>query len=110
MSKKWSIKCDIFNGFKKTNYFSSNDNNNLGVKTVKMLEKIKEWNISIKKMVTIKLINGLSNSFEDYLIILNKKARNNNKLPNLQAFFWNLKDKKHCINKTLKSILFNYNY
>lgn len=72
------------------------------MKIIKILEEIKELDITIEKIVTIKLINGLYSLFETYLIMLSQKARYNNKLPNLQAFFSNLKDKKCCIKQITK--------
>ena len=47
-------------------------------------------------------MNSLSSSFESYLIMLSQKAKDNNKLPNLQAFFSNFKDKKCHIKQTIK--------
>ena len=53
-------------------------------------------------MLTIKLMTGLGSSFETYLTMLSYKARNDNKLPNLQTFLSNLKNKKHCMKQTTK--------
>lgn len=53
-------------------------------------------------MVTIKLINVLANLFDTNLIMLSQKARDNNKLPDLQALLSNLKIKKCCIKQTTK--------
>lgn len=53
-------------------------------------------------MVTIKLINGLGNLFKIYLTILGQKAKNKNKLPNLQVLFFNLKNKKRYIKQSIK--------
>lgn len=39
-------------------------------------------------------MNNLGSLFKTYLIILSQKARNDNKLLNLYAFFSNLKDEK----------------
>lgn len=69
-SKRWLTKYNIFNRLKQINYFSSKDINNLDVKIVKILEKIKKLDITIKKMVTIKLMNNLSSLFEIYLTLL----------------------------------------
>lgn len=40
------------------------------MKIIKILEKIKELDITIEKMVTIKPVNGLGSSFEIYFIML----------------------------------------
>lgn len=64
------------------------------MKIVKIQKEIKELNISIEEIVTIKLMNVLDSLFKTYLIILNQKAGNDNKLPNLQALFSNLKNKE----------------
>lgn len=53
------------------------------MKIVKISEEIKEQDITIKKMMTMKLINSLSSLFETYLIILSQKAKDKNKLHNL---------------------------
>lgn len=72
------------------------------MKIVKILEEIKKLDITIEKMVTIKLINGLANLFDTNLIMLSQKARDNNKLPDLQALLSNLKIKKCRIKQTTK--------
>lgn len=72
------------------------------MKIVKILKEIKELDISIEEIVTIKLMNSLSNLFKIYLTKLSQKIRDNNKLLNLQIFFSNLKDKKCCIKQTTK--------
>lgn len=64
------------------------------MKIVKIQKEIKELNISIEEIVTIKLMNVLDSLFKTYLIILNQKAGDDNKLPNLQVLFSNLKDKE----------------
>ena len=56
-------------------------------------------------MVTIKLINGLISSFETYLTMLIQKARDDNKLSDLQALLSNLEDKRCCMKQTIKVIL-----
>ena len=53
------------------------------MKIVKILEKIKELDITMEEMVNIKLMNGLGSLFETYLTMLSQKARDENKLPNL---------------------------
>ncbi len=64
LSKGWSTKWDVLNRLKQSNHSLSKDINNLGVKIVKILEKIKELDISIEEIVTIKLMNGLGSSFD----------------------------------------------
>ena len=71
------------------------------MKIIKILEEIKELDITMEEMVTIKLMNGLGSLFEIYLIILNQKIRDNNKLPNLQAFFANLEDEEDYMKQTI---------
>lgn len=56
----------------------------------------------MKKMVTIKLMNGLDSIFEIYLTILSQKTRDENKLPNLQALLFNLEDKECHMKQTIK--------
>ena len=94
------MKWDVLNRLEKTNYSSSKDINNLGVKIVKILEEIKELDISMEEMVTIKLMNGLGSSFETYLTMLSQKARDDNKLPDLQALLSNLEDKERRMKQT----------
>ena len=101
-SKGWSTKWDVLNRLEQTNYSSSKDINNLGVKIVKILEEIKELDISMEEMVTIKLMNGLGSSFETYLTMLSQKARDDNKLPDLQALLSNLEDDERRMKQTTK--------
>ena len=56
----------------------------------------------MEDMVTIKLMNGLGSSFKTYLTILSQKARDDNKLPDLQALLSNLEDKERCMKQTTK--------
>lgn len=81
--KIWSIKWDVLNRLKQINFFSSKNVNNLDVKIVNILEKIKKLDITIEKMLTIKLINSLYSFFKTYLTMLSQKDKNDNKLPNL---------------------------
>lgn len=53
------------------------------MKIIKILEKIKKLNITMEKMVIIKLINCLSNLSKIHLIILYQKTRNENIFFNL---------------------------
>ena len=63
LSKKWSTKWDVLNRLKQTSYSSSKDINSLGVKIVKILEEIKELDITMEEMITIKLMNDLDSIF-----------------------------------------------
>ena len=101
-SKGWLTKWDVLNRLEQTSYFLSKDINSLGVKIIKILEEIKELNIIMEEMITIKLISGLGSLFKTYLTMLSQKTRNDNKLSNLQALLSKLKDKKHCLKKTTK--------
>ena len=101
-SKGWSTKWDVLNRLEQTNYSSSKDINSLGVKIVKILEEIKELDINMEEMVTIKLMNGLDSSFETYLTMLSQKARDENKLPNLSSLLSNLEDEERCMKQTTK--------
>ncbi len=56
----------------------------------------------MEEMVTIKLINGLGSSFETYLTMLSQKARDDNKLPDLQALLSNLEDEERRMKQTTK--------
>ena len=69
-SKAWPTKWNFLNRLEQTSYSSSKDMNNLGVKIVKILEEIKELDITMEEMVTIKLMKGLGSSFETYLTML----------------------------------------
>ena len=53
-------------------------------------------------MVTIKLINGLGSSFETYLTMLSQKAKDDNKIFDLQALLSNLKDEERRMKQTTK--------
>lgn len=53
------------------------------MKIFKILEKINELDITIGEMMTITIINDLGSLFETDLIILGKKARDENKLLDL---------------------------
>lgn len=72
------------------------------MKIVKILEEIKELDMIMEKMITIKLMNSLNSLFKIYPIILSQKVRDNNKLLDLQAFLSNLKDKKRYMKQTTK--------
>ena len=69
---------------------------------MKTLEEIKELDITMEDMVTMKLINGLGSSFEIYLTMLSQKARDDNKLPDLQALLSNLEDEERRMKQTAK--------
>lgn len=102
LSKKWSTKWNVLNRLKQTNYFLSKDINSFDVKIVKILDKIKELDINIAKMVTIKPINGWGSLFEIYLTIFSQKPKDKNKLPNFSYLHSNLEDKKRYIKLTTK--------
>lgn len=68
----------------------------------KSQKKLKKLDITIEKIITIKLMNGLDSLFKTYLIMLNQKAKDENKLYDLQAFILNLKEKKQHIKWTIK--------
>ena len=72
------------------------------MKIVKILEEIKELDIIIEEIITIKLINSLGSLCKIYFIMLNQKARDDNKLYNLQALFSNLEDKKRRMKQITK--------
>ena len=57
--------------------------------------------ISIKKYVTIKLINCLSSEFETYIIVLNKQTRKNKKLSDLNELLKSLKEEENRIKRTI---------
>ena len=59
-----------------------------------MLEDIKKQNITMKKYVTIKVINFLDFDFETYIIMLNEQTRKKNKLSDLKNLFKSLKKKE----------------
>ncbi len=96
------MKWDVLNRLEKTNYSSSKDINNLGVKIIKIVEEINELDISIEKIVTIKLMNRLGGSFETYLTMLSQKARDDNKLPDSQALISNLEDEERQMKRITK--------
>lgn len=64
------------------------------MKIIKILKEIRKLDITIEEIITIKLINGLDSLFEIYLTMLNQKAKNDNKITNLQVFLSNLKDEE----------------
>ena len=51
----------------------------------RVLKKIKNLKITIKKIVTIITFNNFNFEFEIYLTIINNKTRNNNKLLNFNS-------------------------
>lgn len=59
-------------------------------------------------MITIKLMNDLGSLFKTYLTMLSQKARNDNKLPNLQLLLSNPKDKKRHIKQIINSTLLSH--
>ena len=75
------------------------------MKIIKILEKIKKLDITIEEIVTIKLMNNLSNLFKIYFTILSQKIGDNNKLPDLQALLPNFEDEKRCIKRITKANL-----
>lgn len=107
LSNGQSTKWDIFNKLEQTNYFSSRNISNLGIRIVKILDKIKELDITMKEIITIKLINSFSSLFNTYFTILSQKTGNENKLSDLQTLFSNLEDKERCIKQTIN---FNLTY
>ena len=72
------------------------------MKIVKILEEIKELDINMEEMVTIKLMNDLGGSFETYLTMLSQKARDENKLPDLPSPLSNLEDEERRMEQTAK--------
>ena len=72
------------------------------MRIVKILEEIKELDINMEEMVTIKLMNGLGSSFETYLTMLSQKARDENKLPDLPSLLSNLEDEERRMKQTTK--------
>lgn len=102
LSKRWLTKYDVLNRLQQISYSSSKDINSLGIKIVKIVEEIKELDIIVEEIVTIKLMKGLGSLFKTYLIMQNQKAKDDNKRSNLQALLSNLKDEKRCIKWTIK--------
>ena len=72
------------------------------MKIVKILEEIKELDITMEEIVTIKLMNALGSLFEAYLTMLTQKARDENKLPDLQALLSILEDEERSMKQSTK--------
>ena len=56
----------------------------------------------MEEIITIKLTNGLSSSFETYLTMLIQKAKDDDKLPDLRAHLSNLEDKERRMKQNTK--------
>ena len=78
---------------------SSKNINIISVKIIKILGKIKESDINIEEIVTIKLMNNWGSSFETHLTILNPKAKYENKISDFFRFFPN---EEFCMKQTTK--------
>lgn len=91
---KWSFKWAVLNRLKEAHYKTLNNIADLKSSINVMLEDIKKQNITMKKYVTIKVINFLDFNFETYIIMLNEQTRKKNKLSDLKNLFKSLKKKE----------------
>lgn len=70
-----------------------------------LLDKLNNVFITIQNYITIKIINLLGPKFKTYITILNKKAWNKKKLPDLDLLLKNLKKKEiYIVKKTLLNL------
>lgn len=95
----WYSKWQVLNCLQKASYvFSKNIVDfRLTIKTI--LEKLQDAAIIIKDHIIVKVINSFNPKFEIYIIILNKKARNEKILSNLDSFLKSLEEEKICMTK-----------
>ena len=71
-----------------------------------ILKELQDTTIIIENHDTVKVINSLSPKFEIYVIVLNKKNRNEKSLPNLDSLLKSLEEEK--IRITAKTLLSNF--
>ncbi len=64
-------------------------------KILDILIELKSQNLTIKQIVTFKVLNVLKSSFFIYLIVLIKSTRKKNKFSNLIELFQNLADEEN---------------
>ena len=88
------------NRLKETDYASFFNISDLDRKLRTILKEINDLKISMKKYVTIKLINCLSSEFETYVIVLNEQARKNKKLSELNELLKSLKEEENRMKGT----------
>jgi rubrerythrin len=64
-------------------------------KTLDILIELKDQDLTIEQIVTLKVLNVLKSSFSTYLTVLMKSTRKENKFPNLTDLFQNLADEEN---------------
>lgn len=87
-------KWQILNRLEEASYASSKNMQDFGLRMKMLLEEVDNLNITIKEWVLIKIINSLGPTFETYDTVLNKKARTEKSLPDLDALVKSLEEEK----------------
>lgn len=87
-------KWQILNRLEEGSYASSKDMQDFGLRMKILLEEVDNLNITIKEWVLIKIINSLGPTFETYVTVLNKKARTEKSLPDLDALVKSLEEEE----------------
>ena len=65
-----------------------------GLKMKTLLDELNDASITIQDHVTVKIINSLGPKFETYVTVLNEKARNEKKLPDLDSLLNSLEEEE----------------
>ena len=94
-SQEWSKKWAMMNRFEKLNYIDEKSIEVLTSKIIVIKSKWKDLKIIENELFVLKFLNILNSSFETYLIILNKEARKNGNLLNLNTLIIRLKQEEH---------------
>ncbi len=79
----WYSKWQIFNRLQEGCYTSSKNMTDFGFAMKSLLQKLNDVAITIQNHITVKILNTLGAKFETNITILNKKACNEKRLPNL---------------------------
>ena len=94
-SQEWSKKWAVMNRFEELSYTDEKSIGALASKIIVIKSEWKDLKITEDELFVFKLFNILSSSFETYLIILNKEARRNENLLNLNTLIICLKQEEH---------------
>lgn len=90
----WYSKWQILNRLQEASYASSKNMSDFGLTMKTLLEELNDASITIQDHVTVKIINSLGPKFETYVTVLNEKARNKKKLPDLDSLLKSLEEEE----------------
>lgn len=90
----WYSKRQILNRLQEASYASGKNMSDFGLTMKTLLEELNDASITIQDHVTVKIIKSLGPKFETYVTVLNEKARNENKLPDLDLLLKSLEEEE----------------